>query len=194
MWKPVPLSLRVWHLLFPLGRGLRAGFVPRPVPCGPSCSDELPSSVSDAPRFTGPVPPCRCRGGVQAARADRVRALVGRRPAAAGLPKRRLPGRWCSRQGDGSRSPQGVGVLCTRRHTPVPWTKPLRGDQGEIRRREARVQRGVSIPRLGRPIQSRASLAEPARWSGRPSSGPDEAKVGVEVGPGGPVWHAGARA
>jgi hypothetical protein len=134
----------------------------------------------DRPAFhwacpSGPVPG-RGPGGP-----GRPGASAGR--AGTGLPKHRLPGRWCSRQGDGSRAPQGVGGLYTRRRTPVPWTKPLRGDQGEIRRREARVQREVETPAatpLGRPVKSRAFLAGPARRPGRPTSGPDEAEVGVE--------------
>jgi hypothetical protein len=111
-------------------------------------------SESVAPRFTGSVPPCRCRGGVQATRADQVQALVGRGPAS--------PNAACLVGGAVVRVTgpgRGVGLLsrCTCRRTPVPWTKPLRGDQGEIRRREARVQRGVIIP-LRLPLGASCSV------------------------------------
>jgi hypothetical protein len=78
MWGPVPPSLPVWHLLFPPGPRAAHRLCPvtrfnlRAVLLGRASASE-----SAAPRFTGPVPPGRCRPEVRLARADRVRALGG---------------------------------------------------------------------------------------------------------------------
>ena len=82
MWEPVPPSLPVWHHLFPLGPRAACRLCPvariilRAVLLGRASASE-----SAALRFTGPVPPGRCRSEVRVTRADRVRALVGRGPA-----------------------------------------------------------------------------------------------------------------
>jgi hypothetical protein len=150
MQEPVPPSLPFWYLLFPQSRGLPAGFVPRPrLSCGPSCSDGLPSSESAAPRFSRPVPSRRCRGGVRAARADRVRTLVGREPAS---PDAACPvgGAVVGVMGPGrpDSDSEGRWVVHASSHPgPVDKASQRRvGDQGEIRRRETRVQRGVIVP------------------------------------------------
>jgi hypothetical protein len=190
---------------FPQGRGRRAGFVPRPgFACGPSCSDAQQASESIAQRFTGPVPPCRCRADseVQSTRADRVRAVVGRGPAsidAACL----VGGAAVGVTGPGR--PKGRGVVAesvrVSRSTPVPWTKPLRGDQGEIRRREARVQREVKTPDAN-PGPPRGVLLSPGLSSRDRRGSPGGRRrvltrpgsVLVVDGPVGPLWPAGARA
>jgi hypothetical protein len=164
MWEPVPPSLPVWHLLFPLGHGLCAGFVSRPgftlraVLLGRATVVRVGRPSFHWAGLSVPVP------GRGPGDPGRPGASVGRAGASLRVPERRLPGRWCSRQGDRRTGPGGVGVFCTRQRTPVPWTKPLRGDQGEIRRREARVhrarqtvQRGVSIP-LRLPLGASCSV------------------------------------
>ncbi len=191
----MPPSLPVWHHLFPLGRGLRTGFVPRPgLTCGPSCSDAHRAFESSAPRSTGPVPPGRCWAGVQSTRADRVQALVGRGPAS--------PSAACLVGGAVVRvtgpAPRGRGVVHASAY-PAPWTKPLRGDQGEIRRREVRVQREVKTPAATPPwgvllnpglpsLDRRGGPGGRRRVLTRTGSGP------VRSGPGGPLWPAGAPA
>jgi hypothetical protein len=191
----VPPSLPFWYLLFPQGRELRAGFVPRPgLTCGASCLDGLPSSESVALSFTGPVSSRRSRSEVRAARADRVRALVGRRPAS--------PGAACPIGGavagvTGPGRPEGRWVVHASAYPgrAGPVGKASQREPGRDTSAWGSGPAGVDDPAATHPWGVLFNAGLPSLdQRGGPGGHPriqTRPRSGVDGGPGPVLWHAG---